>query len=238
MKIVHISDIHVSSIYYVEEWGNALIEHVERLNPSLLIISGDLTMEGYHYEFEIAKEYIDRLECENKLIVPGNHDARNVGYKSFEEFFGSRFPSYMEEGFYFQGIDSSEPDINDGHIGRENYPLIKRMEGDFKVVVLHHHLIPIPDTGREWNIPVDAGDFLKVLVDERVDMVLTGHKHKSWLWDLNGILFLTAGTATTKRLKGPDTPSFNLIEIDRDIIIKRVETISGKDETIYVKRRK
>ena len=52
---------------------------------------GDLTMEGYRWEFEEAREYFDRLECPNVLyVVMGNHDAKNVGYRHFEEFFGIR----------------------------------------------------------------------------------------------------------------------------------------------------
>ncbi len=31
-----------------------------------------------------------------------------------------------------------------------------------KIITFHHHLLPIPQTGRERNILLDAGDLLKV----------------------------------------------------------------------------
>ena len=102
---------------------------------------------------------------------------------------------------------------------------------------MHHHLIPVPNTGRERNILVDAGDFLEVIKKTGVNLVLSGHRHVNWLWNLDGILFLTAGTATTRRLKGPDEPSFNVIEIGEEITINKISTITGKENLIY-KRRK
>lgn len=93
------------------------------------------------------------------------NDARNEGYKVFEDIFGTRFPSYEDDMVAICGIDSSEPDIDDGHVGRENYPYIReKLSADDKdkvrilvlhhLLVLHHHLIPIPGTGREQHIPL------------------------------------------------------------------------------------
>ncbi|GAI30316.1 unnamed protein product, partial [marine sediment metagenome] len=58
---------------------------------------GDLTDDGYAYEYNMAKTYIDRIETENVIIVPGNHDARNEGHKLFEEIFQTRFPHYKND---------------------------------------------------------------------------------------------------------------------------------------------
>ena len=35
-------------------------------------------------------EYLDRVDCQQMLVIPGNHDSRNVGYVHFEELFGER----------------------------------------------------------------------------------------------------------------------------------------------------
>ena len=37
-----------------------------------------------------AREYLDKIECESMVVIPGNHDSRNVGYVHFEELFGER----------------------------------------------------------------------------------------------------------------------------------------------------
>ena len=55
-------------------------------------------------------------------------------------------------------------------------------------MTVHHHLVPIPGTGRERNIVLDAGHLLLTLVDLDVDLVLSGHKHVPFFWGLNGTL--------------------------------------------------
>ena len=49
-----------------------------------MLISGDLTDQGFYREFIEAKEYIDLIQPKT-LKVPGNHDARNIGDTVFEE---------------------------------------------------------------------------------------------------------------------------------------------------------
>jgi len=217
MRIVHLSDLHVTSSNFVPEWGERVQEEVKALKPDILIITGDLTSEGYSYEHDMAWEYVRNMEARVKIVVPGNHDARNLGYEIFDEIYGTRFPEYRDELMVIFGIDSTEPDIDDGHIGRENYDRMKSVfkgEGRIKILVLHHHLIPIPGTGRERQIPVDAGDVLGLCTDLGIDMVLSGHKHLPWVWKLQNTYYITAGTATTKRLKGRSYPSFNVIDLD------------------------
>jgi Icc protein len=90
MRIVQMSDIHVGSGLFRPDLLSAAIEETNSLQPDLVAIVGDLTTEGYRWEFEEAKEYLDGIECENVVVTMGNHDARNVGYRHFEEFFGMR----------------------------------------------------------------------------------------------------------------------------------------------------
>ena len=43
--------------------------------------------------------------------------------------------------------------------------------------MLHHHLLPVPGTGRERNVVYDAGDAIECLQRAGVNLVLSGHKH-------------------------------------------------------------
>src|SRR5918996_6480180 len=90
MRIVQMSDIHVGSGLFRPELLSSTIEETNSLQPDLVTVVGDLTMEGYRWEFEEAKEYLDRLECPDVVIGMGNHDARNVGYRHFEDVIGPR----------------------------------------------------------------------------------------------------------------------------------------------------
>ena len=232
MKIVHISDLHVVSPNFVSEWGEKVINMVNSVKPEILVVTGDLTDEGYEHEYEKARAYLDRIKVKNKIVVPGNHDARNEGYVLFEDKFKTRYPDYEDEEVVILGIDSSEPDIDDGHIGREIYASIKQKlpSGEkIKILAMHHHLIPIPGTGRERNIPVDAGDALKLCVDSKVNFVLSGHKHKPWTWKLEHTYLTTAGTATSRRLKGRSYPSYNILEIDNQRAILKEMNVENEN---------
>ena len=215
-RIVHLSDIHVSDAHFLSDVAGSVIDGIGEIAPDIVVITGDLTQNGSYPEFAGAKELIDRIDCRNKVIVPGNHDSRNVGYLYFEDFFGARSSCHSSSGVTVVGVDSSQPDIDDGHVGRDVYGWIaKSFETDgFKVFALHHHLIPVPMTGREEQIPVDSGDVLELLNQCNVDLVLCGHRHVPWVWKLNDMFVVNAGTACSNKIKARTTQCYNLIEID------------------------
>ena len=218
LTICQISDIHCGSAYFIPDLLERSILEINDYEPTAIVVSGDLTDAGYRQEFEQAAEYVGRFECENLMVIPGNHDSRNVGYIHFERLFGERYSVIEFEGAIMVGVDSSEPDLNDGRVGREHYGFIRESfssAGDkIKIFVVHHHLIPIPGTGRERNIVYDAGDLLELLTDVDVDLVLSGHKHVPHSWRLENIFIVNAGTASTTRLRGNTRPSYNVIEIE------------------------
>ncbi|MFW6113738.1 MAG: metallophosphoesterase family protein [Actinomycetota bacterium] len=233
LTVAHISDFHIGSYHFVANLMNRTILELNELKPDVIIITGDLTNEGFRQEYITAKAYLDELECEQVMVVPGNHDSRNVGYLHFDELFGPRFPCIRSKGICIVGADSSEPDLDAGKIGRERYAWI--MENyhemdDFKVFALHHHLLPVPGTGRERNIVYDAGDILEILFYSDVDLVLTGHKHVPYVWRLENMYVVNAGTVSSLRLRGHTKPCYNVIEIREDLVrIFRKYPFGGKD---------
>ena len=80
--------------------------------------------------------------------------------------------------------------------------------------VLHHHLLPVPGTGRERNIVYDAGDAIECLQRSGVDLVLSGHKHVPYAWRLEDMFIVNTGTVSTLRLRGNTRPCYNVIEVD------------------------
>ena len=114
-------------------------------------------------------------------------------------------------------VDSTEPDLDHGQIGRGRYPWIEQQFADparLRVFVLHHHLLPIPGTGRERNIVHDAGDALECLQRAGVDLVLSGHKHVPYAWRLEDLFIVNAGTVSSQRLRGNGRPCYNVVEVD------------------------
>ncbi|MEN6593257.1 MAG: metallophosphoesterase, partial [Methanobacterium sp.] len=72
-KIVQMSDLHFEEYKFSEELKNNLLEQVSEENPDLIVISGDITAQGYVEEYVKAKEFIDELKSTAKVyVVPGN----------------------------------------------------------------------------------------------------------------------------------------------------------------------
>src|ERR687886_1729714 len=226
MKIVQMSDIHVGSGLFKPELLTSAIEETNSLDPDLVAIVGDLTMEGYRWEFEEAKGFLDRLECENVVFTMGNHDARSVGYRHFEEFFGMREGAktipVAEGEAKVVALDSTKPDLDEGEVGREHYAWLDSEFRDWdrgpKIVMIHHHILAVPGTGRDVNNLRDAGDVMAILRELKVDMVLSGHRHVPYVWSISGVRIVHSGTVSTMRVRGTMPPSYNVIEIDDESV--------------------
>jgi Icc protein len=251
LRIVQISDIHCGEPSFQAKTMGSIVERTNQMDPDVVVVAGDLTATGYEWEFEEAADWIGQLQPPT-VVIPGNHDSRNVGYIHFQRMFGERFskwrmafePERAERlratGVTVVGVDSSDPDVNEGHIGRERYPWIREQfdePQDFKVFAIHHHVVPIPGTGRERNIITDAGDLLAVLTRLDIDLVLSGHKHVPYFWGLNGLLVCNSGTAATKRVRGLTPPSWNEIQVDASTVKVFLHYEDGRRELSCIRSR-
>ncbi len=227
--IAQISDLHYGSAPFVPDLMESIVGQINELEPDLLVVSGDLTMSGYRKEFVDAKEQIDQISCRNKLIIPGNHDSMNAGYMHFTDVIGPRQGVFSDDDIVVVGVDSTQPDLDDGRVGRSLYGWIEQnltAVSGLRVFVLHHHILPVPDTGRERNVCYDAGDVIKLLLRSGVDLVLSGHKHVPHAWNLNGLTVTTAGTTCSNRLRGVAGPSYNVIRCrDTGISVECVQSV-------------
>jgi 3',5'-cyclic AMP phosphodiesterase CpdA len=222
VRIVQMSDIHVGSSLFRADLLEAAIQESNALRPDLVAVAGDLTSEGYRAEFEDARDYLDRLECPSVVVIMGNHDARNVGYRWFEDLFGSREVAVtvpVPEGeAKVVGIDSTKPDLDEGEVGREHYDWL---DGEFRdwtrgprVLLIHHHILAVPGTGRDRNNLRDAGDVMAILRELKVDLVLSGHRHVPYVWSISGVRIVHSGTVSSLRVRGTMPPSYNVIDLD------------------------
>jgi len=219
-KIAHLSDIHCGDPNFVPSLMERAIAEINELEPNLVVCSGDLTTFGFKHEYQLARQYLDRIVCDELVVVPGNHDARNVGYVHFEDTFGAR-DFRLRTGcggleLALVAVDSTKPDLDEGEIGREHYGWIEEGfagDADLRVFVCHHHLMPIPGTGRERNQVRDAGDVLSLLRKCGVDLVLAGHRHVPYVWPVAGMLLVHSGTVSTLRTRGFPSPAYNLVTV-------------------------
>ena len=88
--IAHLSDIHCGDPHFVPDLMERAVSEINGLEPDIVVCSGDLTTFGFKEEYAQAKSYLDRIKCEQFVVIPGNHDSRNVGYVHFENLYGNR----------------------------------------------------------------------------------------------------------------------------------------------------
>ncbi|MBA4370045.1 MAG: 3',5'-cyclic-nucleotide phosphodiesterase [Coriobacteriaceae bacterium] len=249
LVIAQFSDFHCGDARFDPRLMRAVVDEIVELLPDLVVVPGDLTEQGYLDQFVDARSWLEQLECPNVVIVPGNHDARNVGFMHFETLFGQRFSStllpYGEGGARAArvvAVDSSRPDLNQGEIGRDRYrwlfDQLTEEDDAVRMLVMHHHLVSVPGTGRERNILWDAGDVLQILSECRTDLVLAGHKHVPYVWQVNGIVIATSGTAATRRTRGRTPPSFNIVRVTPEeirVTMRNTGQSTGR-ETVFPRR--
>ena len=147
--IVHISDLYISKVNFDEDLFMMAVDEINHLSPEMIILTGDITDNGYYKEYLQASKLLPFFEAP-LFAVPGNHDARNLGYRTFEELIGERsWKLTKDDNFTVIGIDSSSPDENGGQIGIPQHMWLKHQLDDciinnnFSVVAFHHHVVSI-----------------------------------------------------------------------------------------------
>jgi 3',5'-cyclic AMP phosphodiesterase CpdA len=215
-RIAHLSDLHCGDPHFAPNLLDRAIAEINDAGPDLVVCTGDLTTFGFRQEYEEARRYFAKIECAARVVIPGNHDSRNVGYLHFEEMFGERNSVARVGPVTVVAVDSTEPDLDHGQIGRGRYRWIEEQfaaPAVLRIFALHHHLLPVPGTGRERNVVYDAGDAIECLQRAGVNLVLSGHKHVPYAWKLEDLFVVNAGTVSSLRLRGNTRPCYNLIEV-------------------------
>ena len=168
------------------------------------------------------RRFLDALACRNVAVTMGNHDARDVGYRHFEDFFGSRDSvttvevAGPREG---RGDHSTKPDVDEGEVGREHYGWLDAelrgwTEGP-RIVVIHHHTLAVPGTGRDVNNLCDAGDVMAILRGSRSTWCCPDTAMCRTCGAAPGRAWCTRHRSTL-RVRGTVPSSHNVIESDAD----------------------
>jgi len=242
MKIAHISDTHFPHI--IKESFDRTVEMINNSDVDFVIHTGDLVDRGYLREYEKAIKAFSKVK-KPIIFVPGNHDGKNVGLKLFENLIGPL--SGVKEGkdYVILYLNSVIPDMNEGRISNSSFlwlkeKLRKYIDKRIKIVSFHHHLVPVPNTGRERNVLFNSGDVIDILIKYGVNLVLSGHKHYPNTYQLEDLLIVNAGTMCSVKTRLGDKNSFNIIEIDDKIRVKtlrmdeiRERVYTRKKERIY-----
>ncbi len=230
---------------------------VHRERPGAVVVSGDLTQRARAAEYRAARAFLDSLAPYPVIVTAGNHDVPL--YRAAERFFAP-FRNYLahiepaldtvvdvEEGeggragARFVALNSCAPRraIVNGRLRSSQLDFAHRWfaaapAGALRVLVVHHNLIDPADGVYGRPLP-GARHVLQQLSRWKVDIVLSGHVHRTHLTVSTaagppgakaGVPVLLAGTATSSRGRGRERGrnSFNLISAGE----------SGIEVTVYL----
>lgn len=234
MLIAHISDIHFGRISQ-EGIVDALVEEVNGAEADLVVVSGDLTQRARRWQLAQAKEMLQRFDGD-VLVVPGNHDAYawwypvhrlTVPVRRYRRYITPDLsPTFVNDKVAVLGISSVHGwTVKAGLVRKRDRNRIRQFfrsvdDSLFKVLVVHHHLVKMPEFGRH-DVSLFGNRTFGILQEEGVDMVLSGHLHRSHLEVFRKdtpeqLLVASAGTATSNRGRYPAKLEnhYNLIRID------------------------
>jgi 3',5'-cyclic AMP phosphodiesterase CpdA len=231
-QLLVFSDTHISKftgLFHRQsfEMGAKLINERLKENPNAKLLHlGDITDSGTYEDFEFSKTVLTNSFPDHVIhTIPGNHDMRNIGDQLWKEFYDERqfLIDTRESGgnMVILGIDSAEPDENTGRIGDRGIEAIAELvtipDDVIKVLCFHHHLLPIPSTGRERSMILDAGNISRVIWKAGVDILITAHRHYPNVFTLsNGernALLINSGTFSSFKTRGRAGHTFIDIKI-------------------------
>ena len=234
MLLVHMSDLHCGK--HSEFNPKALetaIDEINSLRPDVVVITGDLTHNGMINDYSLAKEYIDKINCERKIIGTGNHDYKLTGYLLCNKYF--RRPQILDyKDVLMLYLSTARPDKDEGEVGYRQQLWFKkvlnekRYQNKVKILCLHHHLIPIPDTGLERATVTDAGDVIRAIQQTDPNLILCGHRHRPWRLTLGKSTVINSGTVSSLRFRGFFANSYNIITIKNKNIDAKIKVVGGE----------
>jgi 3',5'-cyclic AMP phosphodiesterase CpdA len=163
---------------------------VERVNPELIAVTGDLAHRGRRREHERAAAFLRGLG-RPLLVIPGNHDipysfpARFTRpWAEFEREWETAEPVFRSDDLFVVGLNSVRPwrhqsgGIRSSQVARAAELLREAPGGALRVVCLHHHLIGAPWRSRKRPV-ARRSDVLAGLVDAGAELILAGHIHQA-----------------------------------------------------------
>ncbi|BDG02575.1 metallophosphoesterase family protein [Anaeromyxobacter oryzae] len=197
MLLAHVSDLHLGRDRRTDDAARRLAAALHEGRVATALVTGDVTHRGRLDELARFEEiFRPLLDAGRLIVVPGNHDrlGDDVAGRLMS---GARVDVASRPGLHAVRLDSTGPhnrSLVDSHgllteddLAEAVAALDRAPAGALRVLLLHHHLHPLPEdllaerlaTLLGWpsagELPLGAA--LLERLRGRCDLVLHGHRH-------------------------------------------------------------
>jgi len=195
--LVHISDLHIGRDEATDEAARRLARMLVEARVDQVLVTGDITHRGMAPELSrYERIFAPLLETGRLAAVPGNHDR--MGDDAARGLMrGGRVAITDAPGLHVVRVDSTAPhnrSLIDGHgelsaqdVADVRLALDETPPGALPVVMLHHHVLPLPVedlaeklatlVGLPCADELPLGEDLLGRILGRCRLVLHGHRH-------------------------------------------------------------
>jgi 3',5'-cyclic AMP phosphodiesterase CpdA len=241
--IVHLSDLHFGGFADLKQI-EALEEFLPSLNPTAVVVSGDLSQRARHGEFQAAHVFLYRMRKQiPAIVVPGNHDiewwksplgllGEKRKYDKYLRYYGELRPVLEVPGAIMAGALSSYGvafgsltwNLRDlavkGHLPRSETRRVQKIfeaaaPGLARVMVVHHNVLA-GGTGRMGLARWRSAH--KRLLATGADVILCGHDHYEGAGQIEGGVAVSTSGTHSYRQRGGRPSVFNLVTIDEQSV--------------------
>jgi Icc protein len=208
LTLAHLSDLHFGRSAESDDRNRAIARLLLSAEVDHLVVTGDITQRGRLWELGLfAAAYAPLIRAGRVSVVPGNHDrlGEDAGAALLR---GERVLADEREGLHIVRLDSTGPHNRHplaahGLLTAEDIrAVVERLRrapvGSLRLLLLHHHPLPLPDESLHEQLvtrlglpdELERGDELLREIAGRCDLVLHGHRHRPRAYEM----FADAGT--------------------------------------------
>lgn len=224
--LLQVSDLHFGT--EIPEVVAALADLARRLQPEVLVVSGDITQRARACQFAAARAFIEALAIPRRLVLPGNHDVPLFDllsrcfrpYARHRHAFGPEQPSPVQTAQWrVIGIDATrryrhiDGELSERQIEQVGTELRAASPRQLRVVVTHQPVC-VPDRTLAHDLVHGHERAVRRWAAAGADVLMGGHIHLPYVEALHErfeglprrLWCVQAGTAVSRRVR-PEAPN-------------------------------
>ncbi len=230
-RLLQISDMHFGTEQI--EVMEALERLSARVQPDVLVLSGDITQRARSSEFRRARAFCDRLRVPRMLSLPGNHDISLLNlysraidpYAAYQRSFGCDLePLIQTPELLVIGVKTTRRwrhkngEVSNRQIDRVVWQLGHARAQQLRIVVVHQPVHVLDESDAHDRLR-NCEQAVRAWSAAGADIVMGGHIHLPYVCDLSSSYAdlarhtwcVQAGTAVSSRIRENAPNSVNLV---------------------------